>query len=273
VIPIRIDDATPPLFLEDKKYLDFRDWSDPNKFRSSFDDMVRQFGWINSVRCKRTGMRFVRVPAGVFLYGPGKTKVHLDEYWIGKYVMRLAEMMPALQKTDPRGVPAIRSFPHLQNQLEAGKLDYPASYVNIAWAIGVGKSFGYRLPTPQEWEKAARGVDGRLYPWGDDWDPARCNCCKSIDDTNVMPVDAYEEGDSPYTCRQMAGNVEEITSQISRENIETGELTYIAKGGAYWHPLPEHFLASAEHGASDVGTYPSYGYRFVVDTVDGDSFE
>lgn len=100
-----------------------------------------------------------------------------------------------------------------------GKEDHPV--VNVSWQdafaycrwLSEETGAAYRLPTEAEWEKAARGPNARLFPWGYEWNDAKCNTKESgVEETT--PVGYYEDGNSIYDVLDMAGNVLEWTSTL-----------------------------------------------------------
>ena len=100
-----------------------------------------------------------------------------------------------------------------------GEEDHPVVHVSwydardyCQWLSEVtGRS--YALPSEAEWEKGARGTDGRIYPWGNQWDATRCNSWESRLGKTTS-VHAYPQGASPYGVLDMAGNVWEWTRSL-----------------------------------------------------------
>ncbi len=98
------------------------------------------------------------------------------------------------------------------------KADHPVTQVSwddaVAFAQWVSQVTGrnVRLPTEAEWEKAARGTDGRIYPWGDIWDKTKLNSFEGGRGDTTQVGKYSPEGDSPYGAADMAGNVWEWTA-------------------------------------------------------------
>jgi formylglycine-generating enzyme required for sulfatase activity len=163
-------------------------------------------------------MEFVHVPAGEFLMGSAEGEgssderpqhtVYLDAYYIGKYPVTNVQYQVFVQATGHE-----EPYDWHDGAYPKGKENHPVVEVSwrdaaafCQWATDVtGRSLF--LPTEAEWEKAARGTDGRRYPWGEQAPtPRHCNFDEQVGDTT--PVGRYSpQGDSPYGCCDMAGNV------------------------------------------------------------------
>jgi hypothetical protein len=198
-----------------------------------------------------TGKEMVRIPAGAFLYGKKKEGRYLDEYWIDKTPVTNAEygrFVTATSHQPPQ---------HWNGNTPPKELaDHPV--VNVFWhdAQAYAAWAGCQLPTEEQWEKAARGTDGRTYPWGNDWRRAHCNTIESrINGTSTVGRFS-PQGDSPYGCVDMSGNVWEWADGRAQ------------RGGSWLHDLNLACVA-----ARNVN-FPNYrnrdvGFRVVAPVLSG----
>ncbi len=141
----------------------------------------------------------VLAAAGEFKFGENRESVTLPAFYIDKTEVTNQAYGRFCQKT---GYPPPPGF-------DSAKPDYPVVNVSIADAKAFAMWARKRLPNGREWERAARGTDGRLYPWGDQADPSRAN----IGTGQVLPVTAMPQDKSPCGALQMAGNVFELIDQ------------------------------------------------------------
>ena len=128
--------------------------------------------------------------------------VALSGYWVYKYEVTVAQYRKYCVDTGNQ-MPKAPDSGWIENHPIANiTWQEAASYA--AWA-------GASLPTEAQWEKTARGTDGRIYPWGNDYDRSKCNRRANVQ-IRTEPVGSYPEGASPYGCLNMAGNVWEWCS-------------------------------------------------------------
>ena len=160
------------------------------------------------------GAPMVLIPAGTFTMGRNNGnpdeqpahQVYLDAYYMDKYPVTNALYKTCVDADACQPPQDISSYTrsHYYDNMQFD--DYPVINVNWYQAQTYCQWRDARLPTEAEWEKAARGADGRTYPWGNNIDPTFANYSDSkIGDTTA--VDSYEKGKSIYGAYDMAGNV------------------------------------------------------------------
>lgn len=211
----------------------------------------------------------VYVPAGPFLMGSNgvpEESPQREAYTKGYYIDE--GLVTNLQYMD--FVEAARHAPPVH--WERGKIsrdikDLPV--VNVSWADAADYAqwADKRLPAEMEWEKAARGTDGRRWPWGDKWVKDRANCSKS-DDHRVSSVGKYPSGMSPYGCYDMAGNVMEWTQDDFAPypgHDGSGQFSpgrKVARGGSYIHQ-PDFVRCSSRFPLDPLEKVDFCGFRCV----------
>jgi len=157
---------------------------------------------------EKDGMRLLYVPAGKFSMGldtfpdaKPKHTVYLDPFWIDQ--TEITNAMYALCVKDgacqtPSDITWSGSGPYN---------NYPVVYVSWYSAKAYCEWAGRHLPTEAQWEKAARGTDGRIYPWGNEIDCNKANYKENNCGGHTTAVGSYPDGESPYGAQDMAGNV------------------------------------------------------------------
>ncbi|MCX6082006.1 MAG: SUMF1/EgtB/PvdO family nonheme iron enzyme [Chloroflexi bacterium] len=234
-------------------------------------------------------MEFVLVPAGEFLMGSDKSKdwqagdyetpqhrVKLSEYLIGKYPVTNKQFQAFINAS------GYMQTNHWGNRTNTyGKQDHPVVCISwqdaVAFCTWASKVSGQpvRLPSEAEWEKAARGTDGRIYPWGDRKPNEKlCNFNNNVGDTTRVG-DYSPAGDSTYGCADLAGNVCEWVADwysdtyyqdspaINPTGPSSGEYR-VLRGGSWGGNVLDQGVSSRISNSPDFG-FNYYGFRCVCD--------
>ena len=222
----------------------------------------------------------VEIPAGPFLMGEDSGRasnqpqrvVYLDGYYIQKTEVTSSQFLEFLKETGYQVIGWQTSISS-EGKLPATRVLWRDADAYCAW-------LGLRLPTEAEWEKAARGADGRTYSWGNDWNPDFANGAQS-GLNSVQPVGSYPQGASPYGLFDMSGNAAEWVADFYEADYYTyapaenpqGPVTvldHVLRGGSYASP-PQQLTTYFRNSSHSVLPNPRVGFRCAasVDQING----
>lgn len=213
----------------------------------------------------------VVVPAGWFLMGQDEGlrsnrpqhEVYLDAFAIDRKEVTRAAFAQFVAETGYQA-------PGWEAEQLEGRADEPM--VGVLWrdAKAYCRWAGKRLPTEAEWEKAARGTNGRRYPWGDTWNPTLANTAES-DHGTILLVGSFPAGASPYGALDMAGNAAEwvadyfefdyyVDAPVRNPPGPNQVLDHSLRGGSWAspHTQAQTFFRDSSHS---VRPNPRVGFR------------
>lgn len=222
------------------------------------------------------------IPAGEFIMGmkdddplglvwaTPQRKVFLPAYYIDKYEVTNREYKKFVDATG-RKAPFDERYDTIYNW-KYGKYhenldDHPVALVDWYDADAYCRWAGKRLPAEEEWEKAARGTDGLLWPWGNKFDKFKANTV-DFEVEMTMPVGSFPEGASPYGVMDMAGNVFEWTSSwykahpgSKHKHPDYGETYKVTRGGAWTSYADPYAYAMSRTAQPSDYKHRSIGFR------------
>jgi formylglycine-generating enzyme required for sulfatase activity len=222
----------------------------------------------------------VTIPAGAFTMGSATNPklawyeqgvdetpqqlVKVAAYWIDRYEVTQEDYAAFVAATGHRE-------PRVWNNGQARRDDHPV--IDVSWddADAYCRWAGRRLPTEAEWEKAARGDDGRIWPWGNEYRRGAA----VLQDTaggDTAPVGSHPDDVSPNGVYDMAGNVMEWTaswyeqypgSTLARPDF--GQKYRVLRGGAWTTPPLPFSRAANRHAIAPFWDHPHFGFRCAKD--------
>jgi formylglycine-generating enzyme required for sulfatase activity len=226
-------------------------------FERSFKNLFRAGLFASEKVAVEEDATEVLVPEGAFIMGsyvyanvrPVRFVRHLKEFFIDRYPVTNAQFCAFLndkgnqQKGGIEWIDLAGSFRSEKCRIredgdrfvvEPGFEDHPVIFVTWYGARSYAQWSGKRLPTEEEWEKAARSRLGRTYPWGNEWDSSRCNTCEG-EKSGITKVGSYASDEASFGCRDMAGNVSEWTDSW----YDKDQKFKVLRGGS-WYASSEH---------------------------------
>ena len=205
-------------------------------------------------------------------------KVYLNDFYISRYPVTNAIWDIFLKQTDYKWADKDKLW---DSGLPAGKEQHPVTWVTWFDALAFCEWAGVRLPTEAEWEKTARGIDGRLYPWGNEEPTSKlANYNKHEGDTTE--VNHYVDGKSPYDVYDLSGNTWEWTSSIwgtdadnpeflypykaddGRENLDDNQILRVVRAGG-WKYSADLIRASQRDWNKPNVRGSALGFRVAID--------
>ena len=249
-------------------------------------------------------VEFVLVPEGPFYRHAGLSseaegrgpmvQKHLNAFYMAKYEARARDLVPYMNEVKPAA--SLYAGDHESCSMRKGRSgayelvsprdDLPATHMSWSLADAWARWMGFRLPTESEWEKAARGTDQRMYPWGNQEPDETYANFMTQSSCLVWPVDRASKGKSPYGVFNMAGNIREYVADWHDGDKDAGRVDYLRflaenaqrdgtpapKGavhllkGGRWASSPLHLEISHRLGwRDDDEAFQCNGTRFAVD--------
>lgn len=150
-----------------------------------------------------------------------------------------------------------QQFPPGEDQHPAVLVSYEDALAYAAWRSSQ-TGHAYRLPTADEWEKAARGSDGRYFPWGNEWQDSATNW-GGVGLMHTSAIATFAPSRSPYGVEDMAGNVFEYTSSLEPRGVQT----VAVMKGCSWDDLPGFCRAAYRHTRPIQSRHILFGFRLV----------
>ena len=156
--------------------------------------------------------------------------VRISSFLMDVYPVTNGQFYDFLEATGYSPVDTINFLKHWQaGTYKPGEAEMPVVYVDIEDARAYTRWVGKRLPSEAEWQLAAQGTDGRVWPWGNQLEEDRCNSSSG----HLTPVNAFPGGSSPYGVQDLVGNVWQLTGDV----YENGSYTYVMiRGGSFYDP-------------------------------------